>query len=91
MLRQFNIIKKLGKSPPLASDTIIGDGSYGSVYLVKRISDGQFYALKKVSHIFQLNGHFSVVDEALKKGETKAKLPQRDSSARKRPVSHFKG
>jgi len=36
MLRQFNIIKKLG------------DGSYGSVYLVKRISDGQCYALKKM-------------------------------------------
>ncbi len=27
----------------------IGDGAYSTVYKVKRISDGQMYALKKVS------------------------------------------
>ena len=36
MIRNFNIIRKLG------------EGSFGSVYLAKRLTDGQVYALKKV-------------------------------------------
>jgi len=42
MLREFNFLKKLG------------EGSFGNVYLVRRISDGQLYALKKVQ-IMSLN------------------------------------
>ena len=33
---------------------LTGEGSFGSVYLVKRISDGQLYALKQVE-ILSLN------------------------------------
>lgn len=36
MLREFNFLRKLG------------EGSFGNVYLVRRISDSQLYALKKV-------------------------------------------
>lgn len=30
---------------------VLGEGSFGTVYLVKRLSDGKFYALKKVSFL----------------------------------------
>lgn len=30
-------------------NNFLGEGSFGSVYLVRRISDSQLYALKKVS------------------------------------------
>jgi hypothetical protein len=68
MLRQFNVIRKLGKLKPswqqytplqtnifkpILNITILGEGSFGSVYLVKRISDSQLYALKKVSNLVQ--------------------------------------
>ena len=33
----------------LITGSFIGEGSFGSVYLVRRISDSQLYALKKVS------------------------------------------
>jgi NIMA (never in mitosis gene a)-related kinase len=36
MIRNFNIIRKLG------------EGSFGCVYLAKRLTDGKVYALKKV-------------------------------------------
>jgi len=42
MIRDFNVIKKLG------------EGSFGTVYLVKRLSDGQLYAMKKV-RIYGMN------------------------------------
>lgn len=42
---QFQILSKLGKLTILI---ILGDGSYSSVYRVKRIEDGLDYALKKV-------------------------------------------
>ena len=35
--------------------TKIGDGAYSEVYKVKRNSDNQIYALKKVSVDFQYN------------------------------------
>lgn len=41
-LDDFNVIEKLG------------DGAYSSVFKVKRIADGQYYALKKVN-IFNLS------------------------------------
>ena len=59
MLREFNFLRKLGKfSLFLCVQTdgssnilfnILGEGSFGNVYLVRRISDGCLYALKKVS------------------------------------------
>lgn len=51
-VKDFQIISKLGMqfSWPLFSPTTsaIGEGAYSSVYKVKRLSDGQEYALKKV-------------------------------------------
>lgn len=44
-LDQFQIITKLGNYFSL---NYLGDGSYSSVYKVKRLEDGQEYALKKV-------------------------------------------
>ena len=58
MLREFNFIRKIGKLSLYARYTFfyvfkphncLGEGSFGSVYLVKRISDNLNYALKKVS------------------------------------------
>ena len=68
MLREFNFLRKLGKSTTrttvtsavtrlsfssstdmLTNQSFIGEGSFGAVYLVRRISDNQLYALKKVS------------------------------------------
>ena len=52
MLKNFTIIRTLGKLEILflfIINSIIGEGSFGIVYLVKRNSDGQYYALKKVS------------------------------------------
>ena len=53
-LDQFQILQKLGKvkltatSSNLSQNWILGDGSYSSVYRVKRLEDGLDYALKKV-------------------------------------------
>lgn len=49
---------KLLRSKPLVlfevyhhlTSLFLGEGSFGNVYLVRRISDGHLYALKKVSH-----------------------------------------
>ena len=52
MLNNFTIIRTLGKLDILflfIINSITGEGSFGIVYLVKRNSDGQYYALKKVS------------------------------------------
>ena len=48
MIRQFNFITKLGK-PPYYKSPSKGEGSFGSVYLVKRATDNKLYALKRVS------------------------------------------
>ena len=42
-LKNFQILSKLGKQF-LTS----GEGAYSSVYIVKRLADGEQYALKKV-------------------------------------------
>jgi NIMA (never in mitosis gene a)-related kinase len=47
-LEQFSILTKLGKSPKLKFNVRVGDGSYSSVYKVKRLEDSLEYALKKV-------------------------------------------
>jgi NIMA (never in mitosis gene a)-related kinase len=41
-LKDFQILSKLG------NEFWLGEGAYSQVYKVKRISDGQEYALKKV-------------------------------------------
>ena len=46
-LDQFQILTKLGNFPQTDLSNI-GDGSYSSVYRVKRLEDGIDYALKKV-------------------------------------------
>ena len=56
MLKNFSIIRTLGKYCATilivnAFFVISGEGSFGTVYLVKRLSDGRFYALKKVSFV----------------------------------------
>ena len=48
--KDFNVVKKLGKYLlDISYGIVIGEGSFGSVYLVKRRSDKQLYALKRVS------------------------------------------
>ena len=56
-LRDFVILSKIGKllsnfSTKIVSNNAIhiriGDGAYSEVYKVKRLSDNQIYALKKV-------------------------------------------
>ena len=42
MIRDFQIISKLGR--PRSS----GEGAYSVVYKVKRVTDGEEYALKKI-------------------------------------------
>jgi serine/threonine protein kinase len=44
MIRQFNIIRKIGNRAFL----LLGEGSFGAVYLVKRSTDNNLYALKRV-------------------------------------------
>jgi len=44
-LKKFQIIAKLGNS----SSSLLGQGAFSSVYKVKRITDNQEYALKKVN------------------------------------------
>lgn len=50
MISEFCFLKKLGKYTVF--DGLIGEGAFSSVYLVKRISDGGLYALKKVNLSF---------------------------------------
>lgn len=47
-LNDFEITKRLGKSKFIILLSVIGEGAYSSVYLVKRITDNATYALKKV-------------------------------------------
>lgn len=51
MLKNFLIIRTLGMYNRKLI-IFLGEGSFGTVYLVKRKTDGQFYALKKVSKSF---------------------------------------
>ena len=46
--KDFVMITKIGKLRNITLNCI-GDGAYSVVYKVKRVSDGQIYALKKVS------------------------------------------
>lgn len=52
-LSDFQILQKLGNKHLILNVLLIGDGSYSSVYKVKRLEDGLEYALKKVkiSHL----------------------------------------
>ena len=56
-MQNFNIQKKIGKWSIWAKINrdlwFLGDGSFSQVYRVKRISDGEEYALKKVSDWFR--------------------------------------
>ncbi len=53
-MNDFEIIKRLGKHHSIIITTILtiskslGEGAYSSVYHVRRIADGEYYALKKV-------------------------------------------
>jgi NIMA (never in mitosis gene a)-related kinase len=47
-IRDFQIISKLGNLFFKNSNLFLGEGAYSSVYKVKRKSDGNEYALKKV-------------------------------------------
>jgi serine/threonine protein kinase len=49
-MKDFVILNKIGKlsRTTLKMFKFIGDGAYSEVYKVKRLSDGQIYALKKV-------------------------------------------
>ena len=47
-LSDFEVVKRLGKWEFL---TFKGEGAYSSVYQVKRLADGDIYALKKVKMI----------------------------------------
>lgn len=44
-LKNFQVISKLGR----LFQSLIGQGAFSSVYKVKRISDNQEYALKKIN------------------------------------------
>lgn len=49
MLKDFEITEKLGIYKHwLKTHKILGEGAYSSVYKVRRLSDDQIYALKKV-------------------------------------------
>ena len=52
MQRQFSVIKPLGNTISQLNMKrflfCIGEGTFGSVYLVKRTTDGNYYALKRV-------------------------------------------
>ena len=50
-INDFEVEKKIGKLPFYVifyNFLILGDGAYSNVYKVKRLEDGQEYALKKV-------------------------------------------
>jgi NIMA (never in mitosis gene a)-related kinase len=49
-LSSFQILNKLGLINFLSYLSYIGEGSYSTVYLVKRLSDNITYALKKVKY-----------------------------------------
>lgn len=49
-MKDFVVITKIGK--PQQPSNPLGDGAYSTVYKVKRISDGEIYALKKVTVLF---------------------------------------
>ena len=105
MLREFNFLRKLGKFRAnhfLKLNFYVGDGSFGTVYLVRRISDGQLYALKKVSIfylypiIFLLFRDFSDANNAIlmkigqndwPKRQGQAKCLERDQAISLREVS----
>ena len=63
-LRDFVILSKIGKLfyPTFHIQIVfnncpfdnIGDGAYSEVYKVKRLSDNQIYALKKVRNIIDI-------------------------------------
>lgn len=49
MISNFNILKKLGNySHSYQIILFLGEGAFSQVFLVKRLSDGELYALKKV-------------------------------------------
>ena len=49
MIKDFQILSKLGSRPFSSFLTFwIGEGAYSAVYKVKRLTDGQVYALKRV-------------------------------------------
>ena len=47
-LKDFEIKEKLGEFRFLFLVTNLGTGTYSSVYKVRKIKDGEFYALKRV-------------------------------------------
>jgi hypothetical protein len=66
-MRDFVLITKIGKSPGVSeasqprkvgegtkSNNLVGDGAYSTVFKVKRLSDNQVYALKKVTAKYSL-------------------------------------
>ena len=50
-LKNFTVLKSLGKLPSTIT-VRLGEGAFSTVYLVKRLSDNQLYALKKVRTYF---------------------------------------
>ena len=47
-MKNFAIVSKLGKAIN-SNQLVLGEGAYSTVYRVKRLSDNQEYALKKVN------------------------------------------
>ena len=47
-MKNFTILNKLGKSYAFFTSSLLGEGAFSTVYRVKRLSDNQIYALKKV-------------------------------------------